>query len=339
MARIAINGFGRIGRAVFKASWGRKDLQIVAINDLTDAKTLAYLLKHDTMYGTWDVDVSAGKDFIKVNGKKIKILSQHNPEKLPWEKIKVDVVIESTGVFRTEESASAHLKAGARRVVISSPAKGGNVPTYVVGANTLKLKKDLSGIINGASCTTNCVAPVMAILDEEFGVKKAMLTTIHSYTATQNIVDGPHKDLRRARAAGMNMIPTTTGAAEATAETLPKLDGKFDGLAIRIPLALVSLSDVTVLLKKNVKVETVNNAFKKASRSKRWKGILAVSEIPLVSSDFIADSHSAIVDLQMTRVVDGDLIKIVAWYDNEWGYANRLLELTILASKGLLRRK
>lgn len=333
MARIAINGFGRIGRSTFKAAWGKPGFNIVAINDLTDAKTLAHLLKYDSNYGTWEKDVKAGKDYIQIGTKKIPILSVRDPKELPWKEMKVDVVIESTGIFRTEEAARAHIEAGAKKVLLSAPGKGGNVPTYVFGANTHKALKLKADVFNNASCTTNCTAPVMAILDEAFGVQKAMLSTVHGYTSTQNLVDGPHKDLRRARAAAVNIIPTTTGAAKATTETLPKLEGKFDGLAIRVPVPTVSLTDITVVLKKRVDVNKVNDAIKKAVKKPRWKGVVAVSEEPLVSSDYIGSPYSATVDLDLTRVVDGDLVKVVAWYDNEWGYANRLAEMVLFLAK------
>jgi len=334
MARIAINGFGRIGRSTFKAAWGKKGFNVVAINDLTDAKTLAHLLKYDTNYGTWDVAVRATKDALIVGKTKIPVLSQRDPAELPWGSMKIDVVLEATGYFRTEEAAGAHLQAGAKRVIISAPGKGGNVPTYVMGANTgFTKKKEKAGVVNNASCTTNCVAPVTAIIDQAFGIKKALMTTIHGYTSTQNLIDGPHKDLRRARAAAVNMIPTSTGAAIATTETLPQLENKFDGLAIRVPLPTMSLSDMTFLLKKKVTVEEIHEVVKKAVKTPRFKGIVDWTDEPLVSSDFVGNAHSAIVDFGLTRVVDGDLVKIVAWYDNEWGYANRLAELALFAAK------
>ncbi|MFA6130897.1 MAG: type I glyceraldehyde-3-phosphate dehydrogenase [Patescibacteria group bacterium] len=332
MVRIAINGFGRIGRQAFKAGFGREDVQFVAINDLGAPEILAHLLKYDTQYGVWDVPIEAKKNLLKVDGKKIQVFSEKDPANLPWKKLNVDIVIESTGVFLTEDDCLPHLVAGAKRVIISAPAKGGHVPTYLVGVNTEKLENDFSRIINCASCTTNCVAPMLAVLDEAFGIKKAMMTTIHSYTSNQNLVDGPHKDPRRARAAAMNMIPTSTGASEATADIFPNLTDRFDGLSIRIPLPVVSLTDLTVVLKKRTTVEKVNTVFKKASRTHRWEGILGATEEPLVSSDYIGDAHSAVVDLPLTRLVDGDLLKVTAWYDNEWGYANRLIDLAVLAS-------
>lgn len=333
MARIAINGFGRIGRSTFRAAWGKPGFNVVAINDLTDAETLAHLLKFDTNYGTWDKEVSSGKGYIQIGKKKIPVLAEKEPAKLPWKEKKIDIVIESTGRFVTEEASRAHIEAGAKRVVISAPAKGGHVPTFVLGANEKDAANDKSDIVNNASCTTNSSAPVMAIMDEAFGVKKAMLTTVHGYTSSQNLVDGPHKDLRRARAAAENIVPTSTGAAKATTETLTHLKNKFDGLAIRVPVPTISLSDITLLLKKKVTVEEVNNAIKKAVKKPRWKDIVAYEERPLVSSDYIGNPYSAIFDLDLTRVVDGDLVKVVAWYDNEWGYANRLAEMAIFLSK------
>ncbi|MBU4453095.1 type I glyceraldehyde-3-phosphate dehydrogenase [Patescibacteria group bacterium] len=329
MTRIAINGFGRIGRATLKAGWGNPKFNVVAINDLTDAKTLAHLLKYDSVYGKWKAKVEAKGNALIIDGKKIPILAEREPLKLPWNKMKVDVVIESTGFFTTFEQASMHISAGAKRVIISAPAKGGNVPTNVIGVNDKEIKKGKAKVINNASCTTNCVAPVTAIMNEAFGVEKAILTTIHAMTSTQNIVDGPSKDLRRARSASLNMVPTSTGAAIAVTETIPELAGKFDGLSVRIPLAIVSLSDITFVLKKNVTVESVHQAFRKAVKTSRFKNIVGITEEELVSSDFIGDPHSAIVDFGLTRVVDGNLVKIVAWYDNEWGYAHRLSELAI----------
>lgn len=332
MANIAINGFGRIGRQAFKAGWGKRGFNVVAINDLTDAKTLAHLLKYDSNYGTWDVPVSSGKGWIKVGRRKIPVYAQKDPELLPWKKHRVGLVIESTGFFRTKELASAHITAGAKRVLISATSKDDSIGTFVKGSNAQLIKKSGDNIVSNASCTTNCAAPVVAILEEAFGVKKAMLSTVHGYTATQNIVDGPHKDLRRARAAAVNMIPTTTSAAKATALTIPSLKGRFDGIAIRVPIPTVSLSDITLLLKKKVTIEEVNVAFKKAIKKSRWKGVVDVTNEPLVSSDFVGNPHSAVIDLQMTRVVGGDLIKVMAWYDNEWGYANRLVEMAIVAN-------
>lgn len=331
MPRIAINGFGRIGRNTFKAGFDKPGFDVVAVNDLTDAKTLAHLLKHDSTYHAWDKKVSFDAKNLIVDGKKIPVLAEKDPTKLPWGSMKVDVVLECTGRFTSEEGASQHLTAGAKRVIISAPAKGGNVPTHVIGVNEKGAGK--SKIINNASCTTNCIAPVAAIMHSAFGVKKAMMTTIHSYTADQVLQDGPHKDLRRARSAAQNIMPTTTGAAIATTETIPELKGIFDGISIRVPTPCVSLSDFTFLLKRKTTKDEVNAALKKAAKSPLYKGILEVTEEELVSSDFIGNPASAIVDLPFTQVVDGDMVKILAWYDNEWGYSHRLAEIAILVGK------
>lgn len=332
MPRIAINGFGRIGRNTFKAGFGKPGFNIVGINDLTDTETLAHLMKHDTMYGTYDESVSYDRKHLKIRGKKIPVFSEKDPSQLPWKKLKVDVVLECTGIFRTEEKASMHLAAGAKRVIISAPAKGGDVPTHVIGVNEKRYKKSKK-ITNNASCTTNCIAPVAAIIDGAFGIRKAMMTTIHSYTADQRLHDAPHKDLRRARAAAENIVPTTTGAAIATTEVIPKLKGKFDGISVRVPTPVVSLSDYTILLKKKATAEKVNAALKKAAKNPIWKGIVEVTEEELVSSDFIGHPASAIVDLHMTKVIDGDLLKLVVWYDNEWGYSMRLAEMAVRIGK------
>lgn len=329
MPRIAINGFGRIGRATFKAAWGNPGFNLVAINDLTDAKTLAHLLMFDSVYGKWKKKVTVKGNTLVIDGKAIPVLAQREPLKLPWNKLKVNTVIESTGFFTTFEQASMHISAGAKRVIISAPAKGDNVPTAVLSVNQKEIKKGKAKVVNNASCTTNCVAPVAAIINEAFGVEKALMTTIHAYTSTQNIVDGPSKDLRRARAAGINMIPTSTGAAIATTEAIPELQGKFDGLSIRVPLPVVSLSDITFLLKKDVSIEQVHDVIKKAVKTSRFRGIVNFTEQELVSSDFIGDPHSAIIDFGLTRIIGGNLLKIVAWYDNEWGYAHRLAELAL----------
>lgn len=329
MANIAINGFGRIGRNALKVGWGKPGFNVVAINDLTDAATLAYLLRHDSNYGSWSVPVGHDGNALMIDGKKVPIYAEKDPSALPWKKLAVDVVIESTGFFTTEDGAMSHIKAGAKHVVISAPAKGGNVPTYVLGVNDENLKSEKAKVINNASCTTNCAAPVTAVIEEAFGIEKAMLTTVHGYTSSQSLVDGPKKDLREGRAAAENMIPTTTGAAKAVAETLPVLMGKFDGLSIRVPVSTVSLSDMTFVLKRDVTKEEVNSALLAASKTPRFRGILAVTDEPLVSSDLRGDAHSAIVDLALTNVVGGNLLKVVAWYDNEWGYANRLAEIAL----------
>lgn len=331
--RIGINGFGRIGRNAFKIAFERSDIEIVAVNDLTDTKTLAYLLKHDSNYGTYGNTVSYDDDSIIVNDKHIKVLAKKDPSELPWSDLGVEVVIESTGRFTAKEDAEKHIiSGGAKRVVISGPSKSDSVDTIVIGANDEKIEGS-TDVVSNASCTTNSLGAVMAILDSEFGVEKSLLTTVHSYTASQVVQDAPSKDLREGRNAAENIVPTTTGAAIAVTKTLPKLKGKFDGLSIRVPTPVVSLSDITALLSRDVTVEEVNNAFKIASKQPFYQGILGISEEPLVSSDYIGDSHSGIVDLLLTKVVGGNLIKIAVWYDNEWGYSNRLVELVADVAK------
>lgn len=330
--RIGINGFGRIGRNALKVAFEHRDeCEVVGINDLTDTKTLAHLLKHDTTYGHYKHDVSSGEGFITVDGQQIKVFSEKDPTMLGWGDLNVDVVIESTGRFLDKESAGAHLKAGAKRVVISAPSKGADpAPTHVLGVNPADGSAE---IINNASCTTNCITPVMAVLESAFGIEKALMSTVHSYTQSQLLQDGPAKDIREARAAAMNIVPTSTGAAIATTESITSLKGHFDGLSFRVPTIVVSLSDITCVLKKDVTVEEVNKALKDASHLPHYKGILAATEDELVSSDYKGDSHSAIVDLKLTRVVGGNLVKVVAWYDNEWGYSNRLVEQVILVGQ------
>ncbi len=324
--KIAINGFGRIGRNAFKLAFERDDIEVVAINDLTDTKTLAHLLKHDSTYGTYHHDVSYDDNSIFVAGKQIRVLAEKDPALLPWEEFGVDVVIEATGLFVQPEKARAHINAGAKKVVISAPAKGEGAKFIVLGVNEHELTRE-DDIISNASCTTNCIAPVMAILEREFGIEKSLMTTVHSYTASQRILDAPAKDLREARSAAENIVPTTTGAAIATAKVIPSLVGKFDGLSVRVPTAVVSLSDITAVLKRNTTKEEINEIFKRAAADPFYQGILTVTEEPLVSTDFKGNSHSSIVDLELTNVVGGNLVKIVAWYDNEWGYSNRLVEI------------
>jgi len=331
---IAINGFGRIGRHTFKIGFGRKNFNIVAINDLTDTKTLAHLLKYDTAYNAYDKEVTYDEKNIIVDGVKIPVFAEKDPSLLPWEKLKVDVAIESTGHFTKKDGAELHIKAGAKKVVISAPAKGEGVPTYVRGVNCGKVKDETARVISNASCTTNCIAPVMAVLEEEFGIEKAMMSTVHAYTGDQNLQDGPHKDLRRARAAAESIVPTTTGAAKAVAETIPAVKGIFDGIALRVPVVTVSLSDITAVLKKKVTKEEINEAFVKASKTKRFEGVLDATTEELVSADFIGNPYSSIVDLNLTNVVDGNLVKVVAWYDNEYGYAGRLVEMAEMFGAG-----
>ena len=324
--KIAINGFGRIGRNAFKLAFERDDIEVVAINDLTDTKTLAHLLKHDSTYGTYHHDVSYDDNSIFVAGKQIRVLAEKDPALLPWGEFGIDVVIEATGLFVQPEKARAHINVGAKKVVISAPAKGEGAKFVVLGVNEHELTRE-DDIISNGSCTTNCIAPVMAILEREFGIEKSLMTTVHSYTASQRILDAPAKDLREARSAAENIVPTTTGAAIATAKVIPSLVGKFDGLSVRVPTAVVSLSDITAVLKRNTTKEEINEVFKRAAADPFYQGILTVTEEPLASTDFKGNSHSSIVDLELTNVVGGNLVKVVAWYDNEWGYSNRLVEI------------
>lgn len=326
MTKLAINGFGRIGRNAFKIAFERKDLDIVAINDLTDTKTLAYLLKHDSNYGTYSKDVSFDDENIIVDGKKIRVLAERDPAALPWADMDVDLVIESTGFFTDAEGAGKHITAGAKRVVISGPTKSDGVDTLVIGANDDAIEGS-TPVVSNASCTTNSLGAVMAILDSKFGVQKSLLTTVHSYTASQALQDAPKKDPREGRNAAENIVPTSTGAAIAVTKALPGLAGKFDGISMRVPTPVVSISDVTALLEKDVTVEELNKAFIDAAKEPFYQGILGVSDEPLVSRDYIGNSHSGTVDLELTRVVGGNLVKVCVWYDNEWGYSNRLVEL------------
>ncbi len=330
--KVAINGFGRIGRNAFKIAQTHTELDIVAINDLADTKTLAYLLKHDSNYGTYHQEVSFDEQNIIVAGKPIRVTAEKEPAKLPWGQLGIDVVLECTGRFTKSEDAKQHLTAGAKRVIISAPVKDDGAPTYVIGVNADKISSD-NPIVSNASCTTNCITPVAAVIAANFGIDKAMMTTVHSYTASQALQDAPAKDLREGRNAAENIVPTTTGATIAAAKALPELAGVFTGLSIRVPTPVVSLSDFTFVTKKNTTKEEINAKLTEAVANPLYKGILAVTNEELVSSDFIGDSHSAIVDLNLTDVVGGNLVKVVAWYDNEWGYSNRLVEQAILVGK------
>ncbi len=332
MIKVAINGFGRIGRNTFKILSERDDVEVVAINDITDAKTLAHLLKYDSSYGAYNKEVSSEDDFLIVDGEKIPVYAEKEPVKLPWKKLKVDTVIESTGFFTDPELAKAHIDAGAKRVVISAPAKGEGAKTIVIGANEETID-DNDKILSNASCTTNCIAPIMKILEDEFGVEKAMMTTIHSYTGSQKLLDAPAKDLREARSAAENIVPTTTGATKATSLVIPSLQEKFNGLSVRVPTPVVSLSDITAVLKRNTTKEELINLFKDIVTEPYYEDIIGVTEEELVSSDFIGDPRSCIIDLPLIDVVGGNMVKIVAWYDNEWGYSNRLVELAVDYSK------
>ncbi|GAC1386583.1 MAG: type I glyceraldehyde-3-phosphate dehydrogenase [Candidatus Saccharimonadales bacterium] len=330
--RIAINGFGRIGRNAFKVAFERTDCEVVAINDLTDTKTLAHLLKHDSNYGTYQHEVGFDQTGITVNGTHIAVLAEKDPNALPWHDLNIDVIIESTGFFVDPAKARAHIHAGAKKVVISAPAKGEGATTIVLGVNEDKLET-AEDIISNASCTTNCITPVAAVIEGNFGIEKAMMTTIHSYTASQKLQDAPSKDLREGRNAAENIVPTTTGASIAAAQALPALQGIFGGLSIRVPTPVVSLSDFVIITKRNITVEEVNAAFTKAASEPYYQGILAVTNEELVSRDFIGNSHSATVDLNLTAVVAGNMLKVVAWYDNEWGYSNRLVEVVADAGR------
>lgn len=326
--KIAINGFGRIGRAAAKIVLDKPEMELTAVNDLGDLPTLAHLMKYDSCYGIYNKEIGYDENDLLVNTRRIHFYNEKDPKRLPWRELGIDVVIESTGVFLTEELARSHIEAGAEKVILSAPAKD-STPTFVIGVNTDKYKNEK--IISCASCTTNCITPLMKILEDNFGIEKSLMTTIHSYTADQLLVDGPHKDLRRARAAAINIVPTTTGAAKAAFKTIPTLEDRFDGLAIRVPTPIVSLADIVAVLKEKVDIEKVNEAFKEAS-SYDYKDIVVTSDEPLVSTDLTMNPASAIVDLPLTQVIKGDLVKVIAWYDNEWGYSNRLVELAALVA-------
>jgi glyceraldehyde 3-phosphate dehydrogenase len=328
MVKVGINGFGRIGRNVFKVLVDKygNDMEVVAINDLTDPKTLAHLLKYDTLYGKFNGTVEATENSIIVNDKEIRIFAERDPKNIPWGLQGVDIVIESTGLFTDATKAKTHIEAGAKKVLISAPAKNEDI-TIVLGVNEDKYDAKTHNIISNASCTTNCLAPFAKVLDEKFGIVQGLMTTIHSYTNDQKILDAPHKDLRRARAAGESMIPTTTGAAKAVALVLPQLKGKLNGMAVRVPTPTVSMTDLVCELGSSVSAEEVNRALKEAAEGK-LNGILGFSEEPLISMDFRGDDRSSIVDALSTMVIGDNLVKVVAWYDNEWGYSNRLADLT-----------
>lgn len=330
--KIAINGFGRIGRNAFKIAANRDDIEVVAINDLVSPAELAHLLKYDSTYGPYDREVSYNDKALIVDDVEIPVFAETNPENLPWGEYEVDVVIESTGHFVDPAKARAHLNAGAKKVVLSAPAKGEGATTIVLGVNDDDIET-AGDIISNASCTTNCIAPVMSILESTFGVEKAMMSTVHSYTSDQRLLDAPHKDERRMRSAATNIIPTSTGASIAATKVIPSLKGKFGGFSLRVPTPVVSISDITAVMKRNVTVEEVNEAFRKAANEDYYQGILDATDEKLVSSDFIGNPCSSIVDLSLTDVVEGNLLKVVAWYDNEWGYSNRLVELTADVAK------
>ena len=325
--RVGINGFGRIGRNIMRAALGDGAIDFVAVNDLTDSATLAHLLKYDSVLGNLEADVQATKDGISVDGDEFKVLSMKDPAQLPWKDLGVDVVFEATGIFTKRDDAAKHLTAGAKKVIITAPAKGPDI-TMVLGVNEDKYDPSKHHILSNASCTTNCLAPVAKVIHECFGLRKGWMTTVHSYTNDQNLLDLPHKDLRRARAAALSIIPTTTGAATAVGEVLPELKGRLDGFAMRVPTPNVSVVDLNALVDRKTSAEDVNKAFRDAANG-RLKGILAYSEAELVSVDFRRNPHSSIVDAPYTKVMDGDFVKVVAWYDNEWGYSTRCVDLLL----------
>jgi glyceraldehyde 3-phosphate dehydrogenase len=334
MVKVGINGFGRIGRNVFRAALNNPEVEIVAVNDLTDVKTLAHLLKYDTTHGTLDAKVEVGEGSIIVNGKNIKVFAERDPGNLPWGSVGAEIVIESTGIFTSKEKASLHLKGGAKKVIISAPATDEDI-TIVLGVNEDKYDASKHTIISNASCTTNCLAPFAKVLNDKFGIVKGMMTTIHSYTNDQSVLDVPHKDLRRARAAAENIIPSSTGAAKAVSLVLPELKGLLNGMAMRVPTPNVSVTDLVAELKTNVTVDDINNAFKEAANGP-LKGILNYTDEPLVSSDFNGDPASSTIDALSTMVVGDNMVKVISWYDNEWGYSNRVVDLvSFIAKKGL----
>ncbi len=322
MVKVAINGFGRIGRLVLRAGVKKKGIDIVAINDLCDTKTLAHLLKYDSIHGKFPGGVVAGDKYIEVDGKRIQTFAERDPAILPWKNLGIDVVVESTGIFTNRDDAAKHITAGAKKVIITAPGKG-ELPSVVLGVN--KPPKDAT-VLDNASCTTNCLVPVVKVLEEKFGIEKGLMTTIHAYTADQRLMDAPHKDLRRARAAGVNMVPTSTGAAKATGKVIPSMLGKLDGIAVRVPVPNGSLVDLVAVLKKPATKEEINKAMKDASEGS-LKGILEYTEDPIVSTDIIGNPASSIFDASATMVIGGNLIKVLSWYDNEWGYSNRVIDL------------
>lgn len=336
MTKIAINGFGRIGRPTLKRILSHhKGLEVVAINDLTDAPTLAHLLKYDSMYGMYEKTVKGKDGEMDVGGQNIKILAEKDPAKLPWKDMGINIVLECSGVFTEYDSAKKHLEAGAKKVIISAPTKSKEIPTYVLGVNQEKYNPEKEDIISMASCTTNCLAPVVKVLHDKFKIVHGFMTTAHSYTNDQRLLDLPHKDLRRARAAGLSIIPTTTGAAAAVTKTIPELEGKLDGISLRVPTPVVSITDFVCVVKIPTSAEEINMEFKKVSQTKKLDGILGIEDAPLVSMDYKGNTYSSIVDANYTMVMDETLVKVLAWYDNEWGYACRLAEMAEYVGKSL----
>ena len=331
MVRVAINGFGRIGRMVFRAGHKDPDVEFVAINDLTDTKMLAHLLRYDSVHGTFEGEVSHTDDAIVVNGQHIKVYAEKDPAKLPWGEMGVDVVVESTGIFRTKEKASLHLQAGAKKVLISAPAKGGEVKTIVKGVNDHDLSAE-DDVVSCASCTTNCLAPIVKVLDDNYGVEEGFMTTVHAYTADQRLVDAPHSDYRRARSAAVSIVPTSTGAAKAVAEVIPHLKGKLDGMAMRVPVPDGSITDFVCKLKKPATAEEINELMRNVAANE-LKGVLQYMEDPIVGVDIVGNRHSSIFDSALTKTMGSGLVKVVSWYDNEFGYSNRMLDLIKMMGK------
>lgn len=332
MAKVAINGFGRIGRAAFKIILDTPELEMAAINDLTPPDNLAYLLRYDSVYGRYEQEVTHEGDSLVVGGKRYRITSEKDPARLPWGELGIDIVFECTGRFTDREGLQKHLQAGAKRVVLSAPTKDKDIGTVVYGVNRAV---DDWHLISCASCTTNCITPVVEIMGRRIGIRKAIMTTVHAYTSSQDLVDGPSRKFRRGRAAAVNLVPTSTGAAKATTKALPQYEGKFDGIAVRAPVPVGSVADITFVTERNTSTEEVNALFREEAQSERYHGILGVSEDPLVSSDIIKDPRASLVDLEMTQVVDGDLVKVMAWYDNEWGYSNQMVREAVSIVKAL----
>ena len=329
--KVGINGFGRIGRNIFRVIAGREDIDVVAINDLADARTLSMLLKYDSVHGKFDGDIKAKEDAIVVKGKEVKLTKEKDPARLPWKELGVDIAIESTGIFTTKADCAKHLEAGAKKVILSAPSKDQLDATIVMGINENELRPEHK-IVSNASCTTNCLAPLVKVINDNFQIEKGLITTIHAYTNDQNVADMMHKDLRRARAAAINIIPTTTGAAKAIGEVIPELKGKLDGMAMRVPVVNGSVTDLVATVKKNVSIEEVNSVLKAAAENE-LKGILEYCEDPIVSSDIIGNEHSSILDAISTCVIGDNLVKVIGWYDNEWGYSNRMVDLAVLIAK------
>ena len=329
VVRIAINGFGRIGRMVFRAGWNDKDVEFVAVNDLTSPENLAYLLKYDSVHSLFRAEIGHDDSGIVVDGKRIPVYAVKDPAELPWKDLDVDVVIESTGLFLTKELAGKHLQAGAKKVLLSAPAKDKDIPTFVKGVNEHDYDKASMHIVSNASCTTNCLAPMVKVLNDNFGIVKGFMTTVHAYTADQRHVDAPHRDFRRGRAAAANIVPTTTGAAKAVGKVVPELDGKLDGFAIRVPVPDGSITDFTCELKRDVTVDEINALFRNVSQH-HLKAVVRYTDEPIVSHDIVGDSHSCIFDAALTKVIDSRFVKVVGWYDNEWGYSNRMIDIAKL---------